>query len=131
MLPKELPTPAALAFLGDAVHSHYVRETLVRRGISHSKDLNAAALRYVTATAQERAYRAIAGDLSEEEADVYRRAFNSPHINRPKNISGETYRTATGFEAVLGLLDYLGEHDRLGDFLARSMIACESALQEG
>jgi 23S rRNA maturation mini-RNase III len=40
----ELPTPAALSYVGDAVHSLYVRRMLVLRGITRSGDLNAAAL---------------------------------------------------------------------------------------
>ena len=128
MVARDLPAVAALAFLGDAVHTRYVRERLVRAGHSHAKDLNAAALRYVTAPAQKIAYLAVKDLLTDAEADVFRRAFNSPHINRPKNVSGETYRTATGYEAVLGMLDLLGEHERLTDLLARGYAACEAEM---
>ena len=47
-----LPTVMALAYLGDARHSLYVREKLVREGICKSGELNSAAQRYVTAEAQ-------------------------------------------------------------------------------
>ena len=43
-----LPSVGALAYLGDAYHSLYVRRALVSRGLTRSKDLNAEALRYVT-----------------------------------------------------------------------------------
>ena len=117
MLPAELPSSAALAFLGDAVHSRYIREKLVREGHSHAKDLNALAQEYVTAEAQEKAFARIEAYLHEEEAGVYRRAYNSTHLSRPKHISGKTYRTATGFEAVLGMLAYLGDEERLAELL--------------
>ncbi len=118
MLQKELPSVAALSFLGDAVHSRYIREKLVKQGISHSGELNKEALRYVTASAQETAYTRIAPLFTEEEADVARRAFNTSHINRPKNVSGQTYRTATALEAVLGMLAYLEREDRIRELLA-------------
>lgn len=117
MLPVELPSSAALAFLGDAVHSRYIREKLVREGHSHAKDLNALAQEYVTAEAQESAFARIEAHLTEEEAGVYRRAYNSTHLSRPKHISGKTYRTATGFEAVLGMLAYLENEARIAELL--------------
>ena len=120
MVQKDLPSVAALSFLGDAVHSCYIREKLVAKHISHAKELNALAQEYVTATAQEEGYCAIAPLLTEEEGDVFRRAFNSPHINRPRHIKGETYRTATGFEAVLGMLRYLGREERLLELLDKA-----------
>ena len=53
------------------------------------------------------------GLLTEEEAAVFRRAFNSGHLQRPKHASGAEYRTATGFEAVLGLLYHTAQTERL------------------
>lgn len=122
--PRALPSVAALAFLGDAVHTRFVRRQLVGQGISHAKDLNREALCFVTAPMQEKAYLAVKERLTEEEQDVFRRAFNLSHINRPKNVSGETYRTATGYEAVLGMLDYLGARERLEELLTVGFDAC-------
>ena len=51
-----LPSVGALSYLGDAVHSLYVRRMLVSSGLSKSSDLNAAALKYVTAEAQSEMY---------------------------------------------------------------------------
>jgi ribonuclease-3 family protein len=118
MIGKHLPSPAALAFLGDAVHTLYVRELLVGRGISHSGPLNKEALAYVTATAQAEAMAKIRPHLTEEEQQVYTRAHNTSHINRPKHVSGEDYRAATGFEAILGMLHYLGNGERVRELLS-------------
>ncbi len=112
-----LPESGALAYLGDARHSLFVRRMLISRGISKSKDLNKAALSYVTAEAQASMYRKIAGELTELEADTFRRASNSKHLNRPKHASGLDYRLATGFEAVVGMLEWLGENERLEHLL--------------
>ena len=109
----ELPSVMALAYLGDARHALYVREMLVKRGLSKSGDLNRESLRYVTAEAQAEMYRKIEDMLLDDEREVFRRAANSPHLNRPKHASVTDYRHATGFEAVIGMLHYIGDEERL------------------
>ena len=109
----DLPAVSALAYLGDARHSLYVRRMLVARGICKSGELNEAALSYVTAEAQANMLRAIEGELLEDERDVYRRAANSGHLNRPRHSSAADYRAATGFEAVIGMLEWIGDEERL------------------
>ena len=108
-----LPSVMALSYLGDARHSLYVRRMLVERGIAKSKELNATALEYVTAEAQARAFSKIESELTEDERATFKRAFNSGHLNRPKHASLKEYRTATGFEAVIGMLEWLGDAQRL------------------
>ena len=90
---------------------------LVESGISKSGDLNKKALEYVTAEAQTKAYLKIEPMLLDDERDVFRRASNSTHLNRPKHASIYEYRTATGFEAVLGMLHYIGDGERLNELL--------------
>lgn len=108
-----LPTTAALAYLGDARHALFVRRMLVERGICKSGELNEAALSYVTAEAQASMMRKIEHLLLDDERDVYRRAANSGHLNKPKRASAADYRAATGFEAVIGMLEWLGDTERL------------------
>ena len=115
---NELTTPA-LAYLGDARHALYVRRMLVEKGICKSGELNEASLSYVTAEAQARMMRKIEPLLFEDERDVYRRAANSGHLNRPKHASAADYRAATGFEAVIGMLEWVGDEERL-DMLLRT-----------
>ena len=108
-----LPTTAALAYLGDARHSLFVRRMLVEKGICKSGELNEASLSYVTAEAQARMMRKIEHLLLDDERDVYKRAANSGHLNRPKHASAADYRAATGFEAVIGMLEWIGDNERL------------------
>lgn len=108
-----LPSVMALAYLGDARHSLHVRRMLVESGIVKPKELNLHALNFVTAEAQARAFSRIEHLLLDDERDVFRRAANSTHLNKPKHASGKDYRTATGFEAVIGMLEWLGDHERL------------------
>ena len=112
-----LPSVAALAYLGDARHSLYVREMLVKRGISKSGELNKLSLAYVTAEAQAAMYRKIENLLEDDERDVFRRASNSTHLNCPKRASITDYRYATGFEALIGMLHYVGDEQRLLELL--------------
>lgn len=113
----ELPTVAALAYLGDARHALFVRRMLIERGICKSGELNEAALCYVTAEAQARMMRRINEHLLDDEREVYRRAANSGHLNRPKHASAADYRAATGFEAVIGMLEWIGDEERLNILL--------------
>ena len=108
-----LPSVMALAYLGDARHSLYVRRMLIERGIEKSKDLNGESLAFVTAEAQARAFEKIEGLLLADELAVFKRAQNSTHLNKPKRASGRDYRLATGFEAVIGMLEWLGDSERL------------------
>ena len=112
-----LPPSGALSYVGDAVHSLYVRKMLIGKGICKSGELNKAALLYVTAEAQAVMLEKIEPHLTEEEAGVVKRAFNSTHLNKPKHASGKEYRMASGFEAVLGMLYLTGDHDRLDTLL--------------
>ena len=115
-----LPSVMALAYLGDARHALFVRRLLVGRGIAKSKELNAEALRYVTAEAQAAAARRIKHLFTEDEEGVFRRAHNSTHLNRPKHTSGADYRDATGFEAVIGMLEFTGQTERIEFLLNKS-----------
>lgn len=108
-----LPSVQALAYLGDARHSLYVRRLLVERGLTKSGDLNREALKYITAEAQAEMYRRVEELLLDDERDVYRRAYNSSHLNKPKRSTQADYRAATGFEAVIGMLYWIGDEERL------------------
>ena len=113
VLGASLPSVMALAYLGDSRHSLYIRRMLVSRGISKSGELNEESLKYVTAKSQAEAMRKIEHLLLEDELEVYKRAANSGHLNKPKNASAADYRAATGFEAVIGMLYWIGDEERV------------------
>jgi ribonuclease-3 family protein len=124
-----LPSVASLSFLGDAVHSLYVRRMLIERGICKSGELNSASLEYVTAERQAEMARRILPHLLEDEQMTYKRAFNSSHLNKPKHAHISDYRAATGFEAVLGMLYFISDNERL-DFILRLAHGEEERTQE-
>ena len=118
VLGAALPSPMALAYLGDARHSLYIRRMLVASGISKSGELNERSLDFVTAKSQAVAMRKIENLLLEDEMEVYKRASNSGHLNKPKNASAADYRAATGFEAVIGMLTWIGDEERVEELLS-------------
>ena len=108
-----LPSGAALAYLGDAWYSLFIRRRLIDAGIEKAGELNAAALSFVTAKKQAERMRRILPLLTEDEADVFRRASNASHPHHPKGATAADYRYATGFEALVGMLCYLKDEERL------------------
>ena len=56
---------------------------------------------------------ALEEDLTEEEADVYRRGRNAKSPTMAKNASMADYRKATGFEALMGYLYLKDDFDRI------------------
>lgn len=117
VLGASLPSTQALAYLGDAAYSLFVRRMLVGRGLSKAKDLNRETLKYVTAEAQAAMYRKIEHLLLDDEREVFKRAANSTHLNRPKHASVTDYRYATGFEAVIGMLVWIRDDERIEELL--------------
>ena len=125
-----LPAVMALSYLGDARHSLYVRRRLVARGLVKSGELNEESLRYVTCEAQAEMFRAIEHLLLEDELETYKRAANSSHLNRPKRACAADYRVATGFEAVIGMLEWIGDEERLLMLLDATYLDMLSFLPE-
>lgn len=107
----------ALAFLGDAVHSAYVRTAILKSSDIDVTELARLENRYVCARAQANMLRALAGFLSETEESVVRRAVNTKTNNKAKNAARHEYRLATGYEALLGFLRLTGNDERLKEIL--------------
>lgn len=110
--PEEL-SPLDLAFAGDAVFELLVREELLRGGRRPVKTLHAMSVERVRASSQAKGAAAILPLLSEEEADVYRRARNAKVGGVPKNASAAEYHAATALEALFGWLWLKGNTDRI------------------
>lgn len=109
----KLLNPLVLAFVGDAVQTLYVRESLVHTSDAKANKLHTRASKQVNATAQSHTVQRIMSELTEDEQEIFRRARNSK-INTPaKNAALDDYRKASGFEAVLGYVYLTGQRDRL------------------
>ena len=114
-----LPGSLELAYLGDTVYDLYVRSHLVEKGGRVGK-MHRQAIRLVCAHAQAEALARIQDDLTEEEANVVRRARNV-HQSPPKNADPADYQKATGLEALIGFLYAAGREERLGALLEKAL----------
>ena len=107
----------SLAYVGDAVHSLYVRERLVQ-GVQLKPDaLHTLASAEVKASAQAHFIENLEDRLTEAEKSVYLRGRNAKAHHKAKNQNIVDYRKATGFEAVLGYLYLTGQHQRIAELL--------------
>lgn len=114
-----LPGSLELAYLGDTVYDLYVRSHLVEQGGRVGK-MHRQAIRLVCAKAQAEALTRIQDELTEEEANVVRRARNV-HQSPPKNADPADYQKATGLEALIGYLYASGREERLGELLKKAL----------
>lgn len=118
--------PLTLAYIGDSVHTLYVRKSIVERGDKKAHDLHVLCTRYVKAASQAKAIHCLLTELSEEETALYKRGRNAKSATVPKNADVADYRAATGFEALVGALYIEGKNDRLNYILSRSMEITET-----
>jgi len=110
-----------LAFVGDAAHTLFVRARLCEASDEKSGGLHSRAKKYVSAKGQAAAYDIIAPSLSEEEADICRRARNHHNKTAAKNADLATYKKATAFEALIGWHYLSGNDARLREILSFSL----------
>lgn len=113
--------PMQLAYLGDSVYETAVRYALLSRGEMSLKDYNKIAVKIVSAPAQYRAVKALESEFTEWEADIIRRGRNAKGGNVPKSASVEEYRTATGFEALMGKLYLEKNYDRISYLVKKTI----------
>ena len=109
-------SPAALAYVGDAVYELYVRQIYLlppKRQQTYHKQVVAQ----VRAETQARHLQSLQPYLTETELDIIRRGRNAA-IGRPKRVTLAIYQQATSLEALIGYL-YLSDRDRLNELLAQ------------
>lgn len=111
----------ALAYLGDCVFELLVRTMIVSKGNAPVHKYHKRASSIVNAHSQAAMIRALEPELTEEELSVYKRGRNSKPATMAKNASAKEYKTATGFEAVLGYLFLTNQYTRLIDLVKKGL----------
>lgn len=106
-------SPLTLAYIGDSIYDLIIRTMLVEQGNAQVNRLHQHASRLVKASAQKDILHAVMELLTEEEIGVYKRGRNAKSVTTAKNASVTDYRTATGFEALIGYLYLKEEMDRI------------------
>lgn len=108
-----------LAYLGDAVYESYVREYLIKKGLSHVKELQEASLNFVSAKSQARILNELIAKqvFTDSELAIIKRARNTKVNSHPKNCSIITYHEATSLEALFGYLKLNNDIERLEEII--------------
>ena len=106
-------SPLTLAYIGDGIYEVIVRTVIVDEANRQVNKIHKAASNLVKAEAQAKMIHLIMDDLTEDEVKIYKRGRNAKAVTRAKNASMSDYRTATGFEALMGWLYLTGQSDRM------------------
>lgn len=114
-------SPLALAFLGDAVHTAFVREKVLSGQNNKVQNYHTLASKFCNAQKQKATIEAITPILTEEEANIVRKARNCHSKHTAKNFDEETYKKATSFEALVGFLYLSKQTERLNEILQKSI----------
>lgn len=113
-------SPAALAYIGDAVYELYVRAHYLlppkRIQLYHNQ-----VVAQVRAEAQAHHLRSLQPHLTETEVEVLRRGRNASPKG-PKRVEREIYQQATSLETLLGYL-YTTDPQRLIHLLQKIVLA--------
>lgn len=107
-------SPTSLAYVGDAVFELYIRCSFLMPP-SRIADYHSKVVAEVRAETQAAYLQRLEMYLNERELEIIRRGRNST-TGKPKRLSLNVYRQATGFEALIGYL-YLTDRDRLEELL--------------
>ena len=106
-------SPLPLADLGDAVFEIIIRTIIVEKKSGTVKSLHRQSSDLVNAKAQAELISRIMNTLTEQEISIYKRGRNAKSHSVAKNADIHDYRSATGFEALMGYLYLNGEMERL------------------
>ncbi|HEY9696897.1 MAG TPA: ribonuclease III domain-containing protein [Trichocoleus sp.] len=114
-IPVQRLSPAALAYVGDAVFELFIR-TYYLTPPKRLKAYHEQVVTHVRAETQARYLKILRPHLTEAEQDIARRGRNASPRG-PKRLDPEIYQQATGLETLLGYL-YLTDSNRLTEVLA-------------
>lgn len=114
-------SPLVLAYIGDAVYELIIRTIIVNRGNCPVNQMHKKSSSLVKAGAQAEMIHLIMDELTEKEHAVYKRGRNAKSATAAKNATIQDYRTATGFEALVGYLYLNGEKERLIELVALAL----------
>ena len=106
-------SPLTLAYIGDGIYEIVVRTVIVDEANRQVNKIHKAASNLVKAETQAKMIHLIMDELTEEEVRIYKRGRNAKAVTRAKNASMSDYRTATGFEALMGWLYLTGQSERM------------------
>lgn len=114
-------SPLALAFIGDAVHTAFVRKKVLSGPKNKLNNYHNEAKKYCNAKSQKETLDRLLPNLMDEEREIVRRTRNCHSKHTAKNYDEETYKKATAFEALVGFLFLSENNKRLEEVLDLSI----------
>lgn len=114
-------SPLALAFLGDSIHTTFVRLGILKGKKEKLNTYNNLAKSFCNAKAQSEALEKVTPLLSEDEKEIIRKTRNTHNKHSSKNFDEETYKRATSFEALIGYLYLENRIEKMIKILKNSM----------
>lgn len=118
----------SLAFLGDGIHSLYIRNYLITQANFKVNKLHSMTTKYVKAKSQSLVIENL-NNLTVEETQIVKTAKNSKTNNIAKNSTIKDYKNATAFEVLLGYLALSKNYERLNEILKKSVEITEKSLK--
>lgn len=113
--------PLMLAFIGDAVHTLFVRSYFMQSSAGTPETQHNLSSNFCRAKSQSEALDFLDEFFSEQERDLAKRTRNVKNHSSSKNTSPEDYKKATAFEAIVGYLYLTNQIERLQDLLLKFM----------
>lgn len=110
-----------LAFIGDGVHTLFVREKVIEKINDKMGSYHNSAAYFCKANTQANVLKKLIPLLSDDEIDIVRRGRNAKPKHHAKNASSSDYSYATAFEILIGYLYLRGEQERFDEILNLSL----------
>lgn len=110
--------PLVMAYMGDTIYEQYIREFLIRSGITKIGELQKRSLDYVSAKSQRKHLERLENEkfLTDEEIDIVKWGRNAKGA-KTKHADIVTYRLATGLEALIGKLYFENKNERIEEIM--------------
>ncbi len=115
-------SPLGLAYIGDSVFDLIIKHKVIAKGNAPVNKLHRTTSQYVKASAQASTFRKIESFLTDDEMAVFKRGRNAKSGTVPKNADLMDYKTATGFEALIGFLYLDYQYERIIELMKKGVI---------
>ena len=91
----------SLAYLGDAFYELWCRQKILQ-SVQNRRLVHLHVVQWVRCQTQARLAKLIQPNLTVKEFKIYRQGRNSKTVSPPKHATIREYRSATGFECLVG-----------------------------
>lgn len=113
-------TSLELAFIGDAIHTAFVRKWALLNNDKPINELHKICSKLCSAVFQASVLDLL--ELTDEEKEIVRKARNAKPKHQAKNSGSAEYKKATALEALIGYHFITKNDERLNYLLNKSII---------